>query len=296
MSDTPPAGRPDDPVPPDVPCDAWEACGARALASRWAVPAVHLYETVGSTNDVARRLASAGAEPGTLVLAERQLTGRGRAGRAWESPPRLGIWLSMIMSPPADADAAGVLPLRAGTAIARAVEPFVHPRRVGLKWPNDLLVDGLKLGGILCEGVWVGSAAGPVVVGVGLNALQREEDLPRHLRGLATSVRLSAGSPVERLAIADAVVTALVADLQTARATPEALAAELARRDVLRGRIVEVTDPDTGERRVRGMATGIAPDGALLVQPEAEAAREIRSGTVRLAGSSLYSSRSPSGA
>lgn len=293
MNDSAARAQAESPGSPELPCEAWEGHGARALASRWSVPSVHLYASVGSTNDVARRLASSGAEPGTVVLAERQVTGRGRAGRPWESPPGVGIWLSMIVSSPPDAAAAGLLPLRVGNAVARALDRCIAPSRVGVKWPNDLLVGGLKLGGILCEGAWVGSAQAPVVVGVGLNALQREEDLPPHLSGLATSVRIAADRPVERLMIADAVVAALVDCLREPPA-PAALAAELEGRDVLRGRTIEVTDPDTGERRVTGRAMGIAPDGALLVQPDDGPLRAIRSGSIRLAAAPAPATRPPS--
>lgn len=269
------------PRPADVPSERWEALAARDLAARWGVPAVHLYEAVGSTNDVARQLAASGAERGTVVLAERQLMGRGRAGRPWDSPPGVGIWLSMIAAAPADAAAAAVLPLRVGVALARALEPFTVPRSIGLKWPNDLLVESAKLGGILCEGSWTGTDAGPVVVGVGLNVLQRADDLPPALRGAATSLRMAAGETVTRTAVADAVVSALLAELRAAPMPAVTLAQELSARDVLRGRRITVSDPETDAPRLEGLAMGIAENGALLVRTSDGQVRPVRSGTVR---------------
>lgn len=265
----------------DRPSERWEGLAARDLAARWGVPAVHLYETVGSTNDVARRLAASGAETGTVVLAERQLMGRGRAGRPWDSPPGVGVWLSMTAAAPVDAAAAAVLPLRVGVALARALEPLTMPRGVGLKWPNDLLVEGAKLGGILCEGSWTGTDAGPVVVGVGLNVLQRADDLPPPLRGVAISMRMAAGETVTRSAVADAVVSALLDELGDAPLPLATLAQELKARDVLRGKRIAVSDPETGAPRLEGMAIGIAEDGALLVRTRDGQVRPIRSGTVR---------------
>lgn len=283
----------------DGSAELWEGLGAAELERRWAVPAVHLFGSVGSTNDEGRRLAAAGAAPGTVVLADRQLAGRGRAGRPWDSPPGLGVWVSMIVAAPSDAAAAGILPLRAGVAAARALERFVAPTVLGVKWPNDLVIGGAKVGGVLCEGAWTGEVPGPVVVGVGLNVSQSEGDLPPEIRGRATSLALAVGRPVDRLAVADALVHALRDEMVEAALSPADLAEELAARDVLSGRRVVVTDPETARRRLEGFAAGISPDGALLVRGAGDGGNAaavpipVRAGTVRLADPLQTAEREP---
>lgn len=264
----------------DVPAYRWESRAAPELRMRWGLPALHLFDAVDSTNDAARRLAVEGAEVATTVLAERQLAGRGRAGRAWDSPPGVGIWLSMIAPPPVDAAAAGTLPLRVGVALAAALDPLVGTARTLIKWPNDLMIAGAKVGGILCEGSWEGTKPGPVIVGVGLNVAQRPDDFPAAVRETATSVAMAAGAPISRLKVADAVVPALLHAL-TAPIPPERLEAEMATRDILRGAAVRVADPVTGAEVHEGMAMGIGPDGALLLRDPSGVLRSVRSGTVR---------------
>ena len=95
----------------DRPAGRWEGLAAAELSARWSLPAVHLYERIASTSDAARALADAGAPHGTLVLAEEQTAGRGRSGRAWSSPPGLGIWMSMVARP-AELPAPGLLRAR----------------------------------------------------------------------------------------------------------------------------------------------------------------------------------------
>jgi hypothetical protein len=140
--------------------DAWEGATAATLAAAWGVPAVHLFETVGSTNDAARTLADAGAPHGSVVLADAQTAGRGRSGRGWSSSPGLGVWMSMVVRPVAS-PAPGLLPILVGIAAAEALDPFVQPLRTGIKWPNDLHLAGRKLAGILCEGSWAAGIPAP---------------------------------------------------------------------------------------------------------------------------------------
>lgn len=268
--------------PIELPADSWEGTGAGELARRWRVPRVHLFRRVGSTNDIARALAGAGAPAGTVVLAEEQLAGRGRGGRAWESPAGLGLWLSLVHREKS-AEAISLLPLIVGLAAARALEQFAAPATLQLKWPNDLLLDGAKLGGILCEGVWQEGAPALVIVGVGINVLQQPEDFPSAVRPLATSLRIGSGRASPRAEVAAALVPALVDALalgMTRIGVP--LVEELEARDALRGRVVMVTD--AAPEPLHGRALGIAPDGALLLRTREGSLRRVRSGSVRLAG------------
>lgn len=261
----------------DQPATVWEGCDADALAKRWGAPAVHPFRRVGSTNDVARALAAAGCEPGTVVIAEEQVAGRGRAGRAWSSPAGLGLWFSVVVTP-LDGKAAAVLPLRIGLAVAQALDPSLPAEPVGIKWPNDLGVVGRKLGGILCEAAWEGTALRTLVAGVGLNVLHAESDFPPELRPRATSVRLAAGFAPRRLEVADRVIAAVVAEARR----PEPLdVTAVARRDLLLGQSITVADPTTQRVIAEGVAAGILADGSLQVW-NPSGIRAVRSGTVRL--------------
>jgi BirA family biotin operon repressor/biotin-[acetyl-CoA-carboxylase] ligase len=159
-----------------------------------------------STNDVAKRLAQAGSEEGIVVMAEEQTAGRGTRGRAWHSPRGRGLYLSIILRP-RRADLS-LLPLLAGLACAEAMREATG-LEVKLKWPNDVLWEGRKLGGILCESEYLGSRASFAIVGIGLNLDQRRSDFPEEFRAEATSIRLASGKTADRMAIERALFSAL---------------------------------------------------------------------------------------
>ncbi|HEX2080187.1 MAG TPA: biotin--[acetyl-CoA-carboxylase] ligase [Longimicrobium sp.] len=264
----------------DRPADRWEGFSAAELASRWGLPAVHLYARVGSTNDAARALADAGAPHGTLVIAEEQTAGRGRSGRAWSSPPGLGVWMSMVARP-ASLPAPGLLPILVGLAAAEAIDPFVKPAMTQVKWPNDLQLAGKKVAGILCEGSWDGGEPGAVIVGVGMNVLHAPDDFPDEVRETATSLRIAAWWSPPRAEVAGAVASAVMRALASPPAQLSgAMLDALRRRDALEGRPVRVT----GATETAGTALGISPAGALLLRTHAGRLQTITSGTVRLAG------------
>jgi len=227
-------------------------------------PAVHRLERVGSTQDEAHRLAGAGAPAGTAIVAGRQNAGRGSRGRSWASPPG-GLWLSVISRPAAGAGAE-LLSLRAGLATAAALDGLGGLPPVELKWPNDVLLDGRKAGGILCEARWQGDALVWVAVGIGLN--------------VRNAPPADARLPGARLAewradlTVDDVLRALLAELHGLDAGGPTLARQelvaWRRRDWLRGRALRVP--------VAGTVEGIDADGALRVRrPDATLAL-VRSG------------------
>jgi BirA family biotin operon repressor/biotin-[acetyl-CoA-carboxylase] ligase len=263
----------------DRPAERWEGLAAAELSARWSLPAVHLYERISSTSDAARALADSGAPHGTLVLAEEQTAGRGRSGRAWSSPPGLGIWMSMVARP-AELPAPGLLPILVGLAAAKAIDAYVQPAVAQIKWPNDLQLAGRKFAGILCEGAWEGDGPGAVIVGMGLNVLHAPDDFPPDVRDTATSLSIAAGWWPSRAEVAGAVAFAVMRAL----ARPPAQLAgglldALRRRDALEGRPVRVT----GAQPMSGTALGISPSGALLVRDTEGVLRTLTSGTVRLA-------------
>lgn len=266
----------------EVPAGRWDGVAAEELAARWGVAAVRPFARVGSTNDVARALADAGAPAWTVVLAEEQTAGRGRSGKGWASRPGLGIWMSVVLRPEA-LPAPGLLPILVGLAVAEAVESFVRPAAAQVKWPNDVYLAGRKMGGILCEGSWDAARPGAVIAGIGLNVGHQPDDFAPELRETATSIRTAAGWSPPRAEVAGAVLAGL---RRLAGAPPPrmggALMERLRERDFLLGKPVRVTGAD----EATGLALGITPEGALLLRTTAGALRTVKSGTVRLAEAS----------
>jgi BirA family transcriptional regulator, biotin operon repressor / biotin---[acetyl-CoA-carboxylase] ligase len=232
-------------------------------------PAVHRLERIGSTQDEAHRLAAAGAPAGTAIVAERQTAGRGSRGRSWASPAG-GLWMSVI-SRPAGGAGAELLSLRAGLATAAALDGLGGLPRAELKWPNDVLLVGRKVGGILCEARWQGDALAWVAVGIGLNVRNRLPSDARLPGAMVNEWRAD-------LTVED-VLRALLAELHDLDAGGPTLARpELAawrRRDWLRGRMLRVPVPGTVE--------GIGADGALRVRRADATLELVRSGDATLA-------------
>lgn len=253
---------------------AWHGEPVEEWRGRWGVPRLHVFETVGSTNDVARELASAGAPEGTTVLADQQTRGRGRRGRAWHSEAGQSLLLSMIARPGAPG-AEAILSLRLGLAVARAIEA-VMPLVVGIKWPNDLTLHGRKVGGMLCEGAVEGDRVAFVVAGAGVNVLQ-DDDWSPPLAGSATSLASWVDQPPDITELAGRVIAEWLDALAPGggRLTAAELE-EYSRRDVLAGRRVRV------DGEITGTAQGIDPGGALRLDDNGTP-RRIIAGTVRIA-------------
>ncbi len=205
---------------------------------------VHL-PTTDSTMDAAHHLAEHGAPAGTLVVADCQARGRGRAGKVWASESGDGLWLTLLERS-TDHTSSGVLALRIGMAVADALEPFVYGQ-IRLKWPNDVFVEG-KLAGILVEARWRDAAIDWVAIGVGVNMCMPSAEVT------ASCV----GPNVTRAALLTALVPAL---REAAQRSGGLSAVELQTwhdRDLARGR--RIVSP------VLGTVMGIATDGALLVR------------------------------
>ena len=229
---------------------------------------LHYFERVTSTMDVIHQLASEGAPAGTAVIAGEQLEGRGSRGRTWHSPLG-GLWLSVVFQPPA-VEGIEVISLRAGLAVAEAIQARV-PKPLQLKWPNDLMLEDRKVGGVLCEARWQGEALGWVAVGIGMNVRNR---IPDELGAVAISLSdLTPDITVEM--IAAPVLAALRGlDFRSGRLSRDELS-QFSRRDWLQGRTIR--EPVVGE------VTGVGEDGALLVRTGSGSNLSLRSGTVELA-------------
>jgi BirA family biotin operon repressor/biotin-[acetyl-CoA-carboxylase] ligase len=230
-------------------------------------------ESCASTNDEAARLARAGAQRGTVVIAERQSAGRGRDGRVWESPPG-GLYLSAVLRPPLPIVDVPPMTLAIGIAVCDAA------RSVGaacvLKWPNDVLVGGRKLAGILVETQSQGNRLESVVAGIGINF---DDLLAPAVAQTAISLAEAAGTRIDR----EAFITQLLADLERwidryvgvglAAIIPawhERMATGLAARATVDGAAMV------------GQVAGLDVDGALLLRDDAGKVHRVRSGDVEV--------------
>ncbi|GAB4476637.1 MAG: hypothetical protein Kow00124_18900 [Anaerolineae bacterium] len=165
---------------------------------------IHYRQRIGSTNDLARELAEAGAPEGTLVIADEQTAGRGRLQRVWEAPPGSSLLMSLIFRPQLAPARAHRLIMVCGLATAAAVESLL-PLTVQVKWPNDLHIEGRKVTGILPESAISGDRLSWVIVGMGINVNQVFAP-GDPLYPTAISLRMAAGQPVDRLALFAAIM------------------------------------------------------------------------------------------
>lgn len=215
-------------------------------------------DSVGSTNDEARALAQAGDPGRVAVVARRQTAGRGRLGRPWVSEPG-GLYLSALLRPALPAARAGLLPLAAGVAVAEAAERL--GARPELRWPNDVLVGGRKLAGVLCEARFAPGAAALewVVIGVGLNVQQRG---PTLLAAGGTSLA-QLGIATDPAALRGPLLARLDAAVAQAQGSPDTLLAAWMRRSPMLGKPVQVM---THAGPVGGSAERVSSEGALIVR------------------------------
>jgi BirA family biotin operon repressor/biotin-[acetyl-CoA-carboxylase] ligase len=247
----------------------------QGLKTRYLKGPIHHFETLASTNDLAKELGSRGAPEGSLVVAESQTRGRGRLGREWDSPPGTGLYVSLLLRPPLPPTEMPQITLTTAVAVVRAVKRAtgVAP---GIKWPNDLLVDGKKLGGILTEMETESDQIRHLVVGLGLNVNNREFPPPLDLT--ATSLSLATGSSFCRRGILRAWLEEFEAlyDLFLNRDFGVILD-EWRGYNVTLGQTVTVWQ---GSREISGLALEVAGDGALLIKQETGEVIRVTSGEI----------------
>lgn len=226
---------------------------------------VHWLENVLSTNDAARDLALAGAEHGTAVVAEEQTRGRGTKGKAWHSPRGLGLYASFVLRGPGGGliPSLHLLPLAAGLAASDAILAAAGVG-VRLKWPNDIVFEGKKLGGILCEGVSGGPAGAFAVVGVGINVGHELADFPGDLRAASTSLRLIGSGAVTKEAVFDGLCRAMDCwyNALVRGEKGQVVKAFEARMTFSRGESIRAT---TAAGTFTGICRGLDADGRLVV-------------------------------
>jgi len=242
---------------------------------------LYLFHEVDSTNEEAANLAARGAPEGTVVIAEAQRRGRGRMGRRWASPKGLGIYLSVILRPPISPNRTPVLSLLGALGVAEAIERTAG-LEAALKWPNDLIVGGRKVGGLLGELCAEASRLQHVILGIGINVNQDEADFEAELRQTATSLKIESGRLVDRAAVIRSVCESL--DHWYDRFLSSGVAAILdgvRRRCLTLGREVVAR---SGDQELRGLAVDLDDEGALMIRDGRGSLHRLYAGDVTLTG------------
>jgi BirA family biotin operon repressor/biotin-[acetyl-CoA-carboxylase] ligase len=262
-------------IPPDL--DPEQIQGR--LRSRVIGRPLEVLGEIGSTNDRIMAAGRDGAPEGLAVIADRQTAGRGRLGRSWASPPGVGLYTSILLRPKLPAGQVPLLTLVSGLAVAEAIENVtgLAPR---LKWPNDLLVNEKKVGGILTETASVESRVSYVAVGIGINVGHEAQDLPEQFHATATSVRLASGREVPRGEVAAEIYNGLdrwYEEFSAGRL--EAILACGRERSAILGSPVDVL---AGDERWSGLAVDLDADGALLVRKDNGSLRRVVAGEVSI--------------
>ncbi len=235
--------------------------------------------TTVSTNSDAFRLAENGAEEGTVVLSDCQSGGKGRLGRRWESPAGVNLYCSIILRPDLLPYEASQLTFLSAVAVADAIEGITGLAPT-IKWPNDLLLEGRKVAGLLNEMSAETDRVGFVILGIGVNVNMTEDRFPSDLRSPATSLRIASGAPVDRTAFAVRLFTELAAAYERFQLEGfDPVREAWSRRCNAFGRNVSV---DLGNNTLHGPFAGIDRDGALLLQRPDGSTERIVSGDVTI--------------
>lgn len=241
---------------------------------------IYFYEETDTTNNRARELALEGAPEGTLVVAEKQTAGRGRRGKVWESPLGTGIWMSLVLRPQIMPTEASVLTLLCGLATAEAIEAETG-LSAGIKWPNDILINGKKAVGILTEMDCEMSEVHFVIPGIGINV--NTASFPPEIAEIATSLYLECGKTVSRRRLVHKVLERLEEHYETFLRTGSfaAMLEDYRKHCITLGKEVHVL----GREPFFAEALDITPEGELLVRRADNGKEEVVfSGEVSIRG------------
>ena len=239
---------------------------------------IHWLDTIDSTNTYAKTLAQKGAPHGTVVIADRQTGGRGRMGRSFSSPGGMGVYLSMILRPACQATELMHLTCAVAVAMCDAIET-VTGFRPQVKWINDLIAKGKKLGGILTELSLVPGTASIdfAVVGIGINCCQAVTDFPEELQTIAISLRDVTEKPVDRAKLAATMAEALWNMSRTLVAEKTDILTKYKANCITLGQDIYLLQ---GDEKRPCHAIDIDPDGALIVQYPDGTKQAVNSGEV----------------
>ncbi len=243
---------------------------------------VHLLAETGSTNAVAIDLAKDGSPAYTVVAADSQSEGRGRLGKSWQSPAGTGLYFSIILRPDLAPEDLPKITLMAGLGVCLAIEKVTNLSLL-IKWPNDLLLDGRKLGGILAETADIQGQRTAVVLGIGLNVNSPQGAFSTELQDKATSLLMHTGSEYRRSELLAAIVIELKSLVNKFERDGFAdILNEWRKRDATLGR--ELAWVTHNGEIVRGVSLGPDDTGQLLIKDHRGRIHEVLSGDLNLVG------------
>jgi BirA family biotin operon repressor/biotin-[acetyl-CoA-carboxylase] ligase len=247
----------------------------RGLKTKLIGKSIHSFQVIGSTNVEARKLAERGAPEGTTTIAEHQTTGRGRFNRKWYGEPEKNILLSLILRP-REAQGANLLTYLTALSAAETVEQFTG-KIVECKWPNDLLINGRKISGILLESSWRESMIDFVVIGIGVNVNQ--EEFPIELRHAATSMKIECRHEFDRVALIRGFLEGLERKyLHSWKVGYDGFVTEWKRKCPTLGKEISVAQSG---KILKGKAIDLDTDGALIIESRDRVTR-VFAGDVRV--------------
>ena len=230
------------------------------LETSWLARDYHHYRQIGSTNDEALLLAVQGAEHGTVVVAEEQTQGRGRLQRSWLSPAGCGIYLSVILRNPLPVQEAPQAAMVAALGLVKVFRES-YGLQASIKWPNDVLIEGKKVAGILADMQSDQDYTRFMVIGIGINANHAKHDLAGPFRYPATSLAMELGVPVQRRDLLLNLLQRLEREYEHFLKTGfGAMLPEFERASAILGRQLQI---QSGKEELSGMALGFTPEGAL---------------------------------
>jgi BirA family biotin operon repressor/biotin-[acetyl-CoA-carboxylase] ligase len=240
---------------------------------------IRVFEETNSTNDVIEKFARDGLKEGIVVFAESQTKGRGRLGRRWISPPKKGLWFSVLLRPRLRPQETTQLTVASATALRRAIEAQTG-LKPEIKWPNDILLGGKKVAGILTELCGEMDQVRYIILGIGVDVNLNATDLPSELRKVATSLKAQLGKSIPRPELAVRVLRELDYDYDRVCSDRfAAVADEWEQHCTTIGHEVRIR---TGDRQICGRAESLGEDGALLLRTEHGHLERVVGGDVTL--------------
>ncbi len=240
---------------------------------------IYTFEETSSTNDVALQLAAGGALEGTLVIAEKQRHGRGRMGRSWESPKGKSILVSLILRPSLKTRKSSWLNILTAAAASRAMDQMLGISAL-IRWPNDLVISGKKVAGILTEIKPQDNRVDSAVVGIGINVNMTEKDFQRASLPDATSLRIETGKPISRIEFTKTFIRHWEKTyLPLKKGNFKSLADLWPRLSATAGKLVKVT---TENQELIGIESGLDTDAGLMLRLSSGITRKIPDGTLEI--------------
>lgn len=249
------------------------------LATKYIGRTIHYEETVSSTQKIAHKLSYDNADEGTIIVADEQLSGRGRLDRTWHSPKYSGVWMSIILRPKIPLGQAPGLTLLTAVAVAQAIEEItdLEPE---IKWPNDILINGKKAVGILTELQAEADRINAIIIGIGINVNQVTDDFPVELKEKATSLRIETDSKLNRAELIQAVLMKLeklyeqflTNGFYPIKLLWEAYAISIGKRIIA----------STLRGTISGFAKGITDEGVLMIEDDQGTIHYIHSADIEI--------------